>query len=169
MTNIRRPLLRGSLIGLLLVPTVFACLVVGSFFFGYRFITAHGTSMEPTLRDGDMIWVKNLDVADVKAGDIVTLHSSQWWMTHRVIDVQPIPQEGYLLVTKGDANWIPEESEVGADEAVPVSVARIPVAGHVVDFLGSMFGRALLIGITVTLVAIWLRRRRIAHGEKRKE
>ncbi len=43
-----------------------------------RFVTAHGGSMQPVLRDGDMIWVKFVDAVDVKAGDIVTLavHSS---------------------------------------------------------------------------------------------
>ena len=155
MTNIRRQLLRGSLVGLLLVPTVLACFVVGAFFFGYRFVTAHGTSMEPTLRDGDMIWVKYLDIADVKVGDIVTLrHSALGWVTHRVIDVQPISREGYLLVTKGDANWIPEEWQISADQKVGVTVASFRVFGLVLDLLETTPVRVLLLGIMVAVVAL---------------
>ncbi len=164
--NVRRQLLRGSLIGLLLTPIILTCFVAGSFFFGYRCVTAHGSSMEPALRDGDMIWAKYLDVADVKVGDIVILSSpDERSITHRVIKVQPLPQKGYLLETKGDANWLAEAWEISADGAVPVLVTRLRFAGYVLDFLGSVFGRALLIGVAAaTLTAIWVRRLRMAHG-----
>ena len=135
--------------------------MVGAHFFGHRFVTAHGISMEPILHDGDIIWVKYIDVTDVEIGDVVTLQHPDWGsITHRVIEVKPLFQERYLLVTKGDANWLAETWEVRADEAVPVSVARTPLAGYVVDFLGSALGRVLLIGLAVvTVVAMVLRRR----------
>jgi len=138
------------------------CFVVGLFFFGYRFEIAYGSSMEPALSDGDMIWVKYLDIADVKIGDIVTLeHPSEGATTHRVIKMQPLPQGGYLLETKGDANFVAEAWKIGADERVAVAVARVRFAGYVVDFLGS----ALLISLAVaTVAAMWVRRRRMAHG-----
>ncbi len=164
--NIRRQILRGSLIGLLLTPTIVACLVVGLFFFSYRFEIAYGSSMQPALSDGDMIWVKYLDVADVKVGDIVTLSSpDEGAITHRVIKVQSLLQEGYLLETKGDANLSAEAWEISADGRVPVSLARVRFAGYVLDFLGSVLGRVLLIGVAVvTVVPMLMRRRRMAGG-----
>lgn len=83
-----------------------------------------------------------------------------------MVEVNPILQERYLLVTKGDANWLTETWEISADEAVPVSVARIPLAGYVVDFFGSGFGRVYIIVLaTATVVAMVLRlRQRRANG-----
>ena len=65
--------LRGSLLGLVLAPTILVWLTVGSLFFGYRPVSIQGTSMEPTLLDGDQLWVKYLELAEVKSGDIVAL------------------------------------------------------------------------------------------------
>ena len=159
--NVRRQLLRGSLIGLLLTPIILTCFVAGSFFFGYRCVTAHGSSMEPALRDGDMIWVKYLDVADVKVGDIVILSSpDERSIAHRVIKVQPLLQKGYLLETKGDANWLAEAWEISADGTVPVLLARLRFAGYVLDFLGSIGGIVLLLGLAALAIAIYVRRGR---------
>ena len=131
--------------------------------FGYRFTTAHGISMEPTLSNGDMIWLKFIDVVDIRVGDIVTLSTpEEGSVTHRVINVQALPQDGYLIETRGDANWPSEQWEINANETVPVFVARTPFAGSVVDFLSSVLGRALLITLAVaTVVAMWVRRRRV--------
>ncbi len=120
--------------------------VVGAHFFGYRFVTAHGGSMEPVLRDGDIIWVRFVDAIDLKAGDIVTLQDPEnGWITHRVVEVKPLFRERYLVVTKGDANWVTETWQISTDKVVPVGVARMPFAGYVVDFFGSLLGRAVLI------------------------
>lgn len=62
-------LFRGLLVGFLLAPIIIGCLMVGSQLFGYRFASNHGTSMEPTLSDGDMLWTKRVPIADVNIGD----------------------------------------------------------------------------------------------------
>jgi len=117
--------------------------------------------MEPALRDGDMIWAKYLDVADVKVGDIVILSSpDEQSITHRVIKVQPLLQKGYLLETKGDANWLAEAWEISADGTVPVLLARLRFAGYVLDFLGSIGGIVLLLGLAALAIAIYVRRGR---------
>jgi signal peptidase len=153
--------------GFLLAVTILGWSVIGAHFFGYRFVTAHGGSMEPVLRDGDMIWVRFVDAVDIEAGDIVTLENPEnGLITHRVVEVRPLFQERYFLVTKGDANWLTETWEISGDEAVPVSVARIPLAGYVVDFLGSGFGRVYLIVLaaaTVVGMVLRLRQRHMAR------
>ncbi len=64
---------------------------MGAHFFGYRFVTAHGGSMEPALQDGDIIWVKYIDVSGVEVGDVVTLQDPTYgWITHRVVEVKPL-------------------------------------------------------------------------------
>jgi len=164
--NIRRQLLRGSLLGSILAPTILIWLVLASFFFGYYPVASQGNSMEPVLRDGDAIWVKQLDIAEVNVGDIVTLHyPGEGLITHRVVIVGLLPQGSYLVVTKGDANQFAEAWEISADTTVAVTFARIRLAGHVLDFLDTLFGRVLFIAVPlVALIAMWVRRKRMASG-----
>ena len=164
--NINRQLLKWSLVCLVLAPTIFLWLVAGSSLFGYRLVSITGTSMEPALYHGDTLWTKRLDPAEVKVGDIVILqHPALGQISHRVTKVQPLSQEGYLLETKGDANFCVERYETSADEKVRVSLAHVRYAGYALEFLGSVFGRALLIGVAAaTLTAIWVRRLRMARG-----
>jgi signal peptidase I len=117
--------------------------------------------MEPTLRDGDMIWLKYPTAADIRVGDIVTLSSPESGsITHRVVQIQRLSPSGYLLETKGDANWLTEVWEISADGTIPVVVARVPFGGYVVDSLGSAPVRALLILLLVIVVIrMWVRRR----------
>jgi signal peptidase I len=141
---------------------VLTCLAALPLLFGYRFGTAHGMSMEPTLRDGDMVWLMSATVSDIRIGDIVTLSSPESELiTHRVIQVQRLPPGGYFMETKGDANWLTEVWEISANGTVLVVVARVPFGGYVIDFLGSAPVRAILLCLVVAVVILmWARRRR---------
>ena len=100
--NIRRQLLYRSSLGLVSALTILIWLLLGSSLLGYRLVSVHGTSMEPALREGDAILMKYREPFEIETGDIVTLQdSSQDWITHRVITVQFLKQEDYLLKTKG--------------------------------------------------------------------
>jgi len=158
-TDVGRQVLRGTLLGLVLVPTLLIWAAVGTGFFGYQAVNARGTSMEPNLRDGDALWVKQLDIADVKVGDIVTLGYSEGSITHRVTNIEPISSDSYLVLTKGDANPFTEEWKISSDDTVAVMAARVPFGGYVLEFLASILGRALLIGAVATLLVVLLRRR----------
>ena len=163
-TNTGRQVLLRALLGLVLVPTLLVWVGVGSAFFGYRLVGVWGTSMEPVLRNGDALWVKQLNIADVKVGDIVVLVPPDGEsITHRVVKIEPISKGSYSLVTKGDANCCPEEWEWSSDWTVALALAHAPFGGYVMEFLNSIFGRALIVVALVTLVVIWLRRRRMTH------
>ena len=160
-------LLRGSLLGLVLAPTILIWIAVGSLFFGYRPVGIQGTSMEPTLVDGDELWVKYLEPAEVEAGEIVTLQDAALGgIAHRLVSVESLPNGNYLLVTKGDANYYAEEWEVDPGSKVGVARMRIKFAGHLFRFLETVPGTVLLVvGTTALAVAFWMaRRRRLAHG-----
>ena len=137
--------------------------MASSMLFGYRFGSNHGTSMEPTLSDGDIIWLKSQPAATIRIGDIVSLNSPEYsWVVHRVIHLERLPQGGYLLETKGDINRLTEQWEIGADETVPVVVARMPLAGYVMDYLATTAVRVSLIILAVAMVMVvvvmWVRR-----------
>ena len=150
----------------MLVPTAFILVTVVAAFFGYRPVSALGTSMEPTLRNGDALWVRHLDPADVKVGHIVNLADPiGGWIAHRVISVELLPQGNYHVVTRGDANSLVEEWLVKDDERILVVFVRVPVVGYLLEFFGSILGRVLVLGIaSIPLMALWMaRRRRLAR------
>ena len=75
--------------------------------------------MEPALLDGDQLWVKYVDPAEAKVGDIVAIQDPVWGkITHRLVSVESLPNGSYLMVTKGDANHYAEEWEVGPGSEV---------------------------------------------------
>jgi signal peptidase len=158
--TLRSQALRGTLISILIIPILFTCLTALSLLFGYQLGTAYGVSMEPTLRDGDLIWLKPAAVSDIRVGDIVTLSSPESGsITHRLIQVQRLPPGGCLLETKGDANWLTEMWEVSADGTVLVVVARVPFGGYIMDSLSSTPVRAVLLcSIVAIVIRIWVRR-----------
>ena len=159
-TNVSHQVFRGVLLGLVLVLTLLIWVAVGTGLLGYQAVNARGASMEPALQDGDALWVKQLDIADVKVGDIVTLeNASVESITHRVIKIEPLSSGSYLVLTKGDANPFTEGWKISRDETVAVMVARVPFGGYVLEFLASILGRALLIGVVAIMVAMLLWRR----------
>jgi signal peptidase len=155
------------LFSLALAPTILIWFVVGSLFFGYRPVGIQGTSMEPALLDGDELWVKYLEPAEVKVGDIVVLQDpALGQIAHRLVSVEPLLNGSYLVVTKGDANHYAEEWEMGPGSKMGVALVRVRFAGQVFRFLKTPVGIALLVVSAVAMsVALWMaHRRRLAHG-----
>lgn len=143
-----------SLVTILIWVTVFSC------FFGYQVIDARGVSMEPSLRDGDALWAKQLTVSEVKAGDVVTLGLGEESITHRVVEIEPVSDGTYHIVTRGDSNSFTEGWNIGRDSIVPVMIGRFPFGGYVLDFVAGFYGKILLILLVVILVSYLLFRKR---------
>jgi signal peptidase I len=119
--------------------------------------------MKPAIQNGDALWVKQLNVANLKVGDIVTLsEAGVESITHRVIEIEPLSGGGYHLLTRGDANLNPEEWRIIADKTVAVTVVRIPFGGFVLEFLASTIGRVLIVGLVFTAIAALISEIRIA-------
>ncbi len=80
-------------------------------FFGYSVFSVATGSMEPTLKQNDVILIKKKD--SYKVDDIVTFKSDDSYVTHRIIS-----KKGNDIITKGDANntkdvGIKEEDIIG--------------------------------------------------------
>ena len=67
--------------------------------------TASGSSMHPTIRDGESITVTPLGDAPIRTGDVVLYRRGRAAIAHRVVRIQPStgPVAAYLL--RGDATW----------------------------------------------------------------
>ena len=123
--------------------------------FGYRPVRIFGTSMEPALRNGDALLVKQVPPAGLKVGDIVGLESSSGQLfTHRVVRIEGMPQGDFLIRTKGDANPSPEWTRVAATEKVGVAILRIPKMGYILEFIQSLPGVIFLAANAIVLVVV---------------
>lgn len=164
--ELRLQVLQGVFIGFLLIPILFISFASGALLFGYRFTGTFGTSMEPTLHNGDMIWVKHVNIAEVMIGDVVMLSSPESGsISHRVIGMELVSRERYLVETKGDANLVSEHWIVGPDDTAYIVVKSIPLGGYVLDFLDSLYGRAVVICLGITaLIAVRARRNKTKAG-----
>lgn len=100
-------------------------------------------SMEPKILKGDLLFLKGEDPANIKngtiegkEGDIIVYNARGLWpgapsdpIVHRVVDKRY--DNGYLFLTKGDANPTPDDSWVPETRILGVVVGRIPYIGWV--------------------------------------
>ncbi len=117
-----------------------------------RIYTVVSDSMAPTLSRGSVVFV--LPQPHYTVGDIVTRSSGnpQHPVTHRVVDVQTLPDGTQRLRTRGDANatddigWISSSSVFGAVRF------HLPWIGRIISYAQTPQGFVLLIVIPATLI-----------------
>ena len=72
--------------------------------FGAVRFRAHGGSMFPAIRSGDVLTIHRCAPADTRRGDIVVMHDGERLFAHRLIEIEG-NGDGLQLVTRGDAHW----------------------------------------------------------------
>ncbi len=117
----------------------------------YPLMVVSGSSMEPTLEDGDLVVVKGIRIEDIKVGDIVAFYEPRTHakiITHRVIRIVKTQSGKVLLETKGDNN--PESDYerwgwlVSEDDLIGKVIYRLPGLGRVVRFMRTPVGVLLI-------------------------
>jgi len=63
---------------------------------------AEGTSMLPTILDGDLITVGPVERDSIRSGDIILFHQHRRPIVHRVTEIRRTGDGGYLVVARGD-------------------------------------------------------------------
>ncbi|MBY8984888.1 MAG: signal peptidase I, partial [Candidatus Lokiarchaeota archaeon] len=127
-------------------------------------------SMEPNLHKGDLLFLRGTDAENIKngtiegkEGDIIVFDANGLWphapgdpIVHRVIDKKN--DNGWLFLTKGDANpvhdpeWVPEYRILG------VVVGRIPYIGWVKIALtdsGLLVPLLVIVSILLVVSVVW--------------
>lgn len=116
---------------------------------GIRPLTVLTNSMQPEFNAGDLIFIREVDVSDIKVGDIIT-----YWLdesksiTHRVIQI--VDGE---FITKGDNNNVEDEKLVSREQVMGELVFIIPYGGYITSFISSPIGLFLFILLPVTAYA----------------
>ena len=139
-----------------ILVVVLAVLLMGARVVGLRVFHVVSPSMEPDYGVGDLIYVKTVDPATVKEGDVITyvLNEELTVGTHRVVRVVAKNQCFY---TKGDANKTPDAVPVHFKNLIGVPVFKLPLMGYVSNAVQTPPGSYLAVGgAAVLLVLVFL-------------
>lgn len=132
--------------------------------FGYSPLIVKSGSMEPTIKTGDLIIIKPIDIDDIhgdsefgaKDGTIISFYDPESRgnavTTHRCIEVIVNKDGTKSFRTKGDGNFesvdqtlVPEKNVIGT------YVLRIPAAGNVAFFMQTTPGLIICIAVPIAL------------------
>lgn len=120
---------------------------------GYKAMIVLSGSMQPLLESGDLIIVKEADMANVNENDVITYRNTTGtFVTHRIVN-KMVKDGDSFFITKGDANNIEDQEIVTHNQVEGRLLFSIPKAGYVVNFLKSGRGFILLV-LTVTTILI---------------
>ena len=124
---------------------------------GYQSLTVVSGSMVPTLGVGSVVIDEVISPADARPGDIVTfkdpLRPRQ--LTHRLQRMR-VEGDTFHMVTRGDANDVPERWTVPRDGHIGRVVAHLPKLGYVRAALSSRYARLGALGAVLLLGALML-------------
>lgn len=102
-------------------------------------------SMEPELKIGDIVLVKEVAEGELKKEDIISFRQGQSVVTHRIIELNEDEKEKKYK-TKGDNNNVEDKEEITYAQVEGKVIGKIP-------FLGKISG--LLQGkITIIVIAL---------------
>ena len=109
-------------------------------------------SMEPDIKTGDLIIVKDTGKTSIEEGDIITFRiNSDTLVTHRVVEIYN--QNGDIsFKTKGDANNAEDEDLVMGDDLVGKYIFRIPAFGYLTDLIRQPLGFVLLFVLPIVIL-----------------
>lgn len=109
-------------------------------------------SMEPVYKTGSVIYLDDVAVNTLEAGDVITYKVSEDTMvTHRIVEV--VEENGQTMYrTKGDANDVEDGSLVPQSQIVGSPVFTIPYLGYLVKFIQSPAGKYVAISVAAAML-----------------
>lgn len=125
---------------------------------GYSPFSIQSNSMEPTLKKGDLIIDKIVDIESLKVGDIISFYDTidgvEVIKTHRITNITT-DQGFYLFNTKGDNNSLPDATLISDVDVIgKYDGKRVPYLGSIIDFLKSKFGFLFCIILPLSVLFI---------------
>lgn len=133
--------------------------------FGYQIYNVLTQSMEPAMPVGSAIYVKRCDPQALRQGEIITYRLSEATglvQTHRVVENDTQAKQ---LITKGDANALPDVDPVSYERVVGKVVVCIPVLGTVSEMFHSGPGVTACVAIFALAIILWT----LADKTKKRE
>lgn len=140
----------GILVAIILISIPFLIPKV----LGYGVYAVLSDSMEPTYKEGSIVYIKKESPSKIQTGDSIMFRMSEEskaLTTHRVIEVD-VDKE--LFYTKGDANEGADAMPVSFERLVGKAVYSIPYLGTYAEFIQSVTG--IITGVTLFILSLLL-------------
>lgn len=149
-----------------IVPTLVAVIAISYFALALAWkinppaIAVQGTSMEPTLRTGDLVFLERANIHHLRVGDIIAvrvpkLDQSQYGLpasiVHRIVQVKK-GTTGPFFVTRGDNNPGPDLFNTQPSMIIGELRGEVPYAGYPFLFLENRNGKIFLGGLFAVAV-----------------
>ena len=123
---------------------------------GYKPMIVLSGSMESSINEGDLVFVKIVDTDTLKEDDIIAFRNENNRVTtHRIIEVVD-GSEGTFFRTKGDANEAEDDNLVEEEAVEGIYVSKIDGAGNVLMFLKEPIGLIVILLVILVVGLIWL-------------
>ena len=131
-------------VGVIAIVTLIAAHMRGEVprLFGYSLINIISGSMDPEIKQGEYILIKEVDPAEVEKGDIICFYSTDpsiygYPNTHRVI-AEPYIQNGeYYYTTQGDANLLPDAVPAEGGRLIGRHVTNLTALSSFLEFISN--------------------------------
>ena len=120
---------------------------------GFRVFTIITGSMEPELKVGDVILVKEATFEELKLKDVITYESDDkgtegMIITHRIIDID---KESKKIITKGDANDV-EDPAIDSSQVYGKVSYKFTLISLLTKLVRNKYGFYFLIFVPLVLV-----------------
>jgi len=134
-----------------------AMMIWGVQLFGLDVLVVQSGSMEPEYPTGSLVYILDVDAAELEVGDVVTFRmSSDIRGTHRIIELVPDENDPAKIWfrTKGDANDHADSGLLQEEDILGKAVFCIPWLGYLISYIQNPPGMyvAIAVGCTILLL-----------------
>lgn len=88
-------------------------------------------SMEPNIRTGSIVYIKDVKANSLKENDVITFNLNNMTCTHRIVSID---YENETIITKGDAN-ISNDNPISFNDVEGKVMFSVPFLGYVLFYL----------------------------------
>ncbi len=119
--------------------------------FGVKLLSVQSGSMEPSIKTGSVVIVKNQDTYGL--GDIITFTDNPQndSTTHRIIKSE-VKDGKEIYTTKGDANQGDDRLTTTSEKILGKVIFDVPYLGYPVSFAKTQYGFIFLIVVPATII-----------------
>ncbi len=130
---------------------------------GYSVVT---NSMSPTLKRGDLVFVRQTNLEELSEGDIVTVQfpDGSGYFTHKIVKIDYLSG---TVTTKGEANLENDPQPSGVEQIVGKVWYSVPLLGYISIGIGHIDMIKISVVLAVVLVVLIAAVLLIKHFRKR--
>lgn len=134
-------------------------------FLGIKTYTIISGSMEPEVKIGDIVIVKENQNEDLNIGDIISYRQGQSVVTHRIVDIYETEEEK-IYKTKGDSNNVEDKLEIKDNMIEGKMIGKVPFLGKISTLLQ---GKVAIIVIALMVYIYFAHTSKVSHIKNRRK